>query len=132
MLATHFRIILAIGVALYFALILNFIRKGRMSLKYSLMWLLTGLVMLVFAISPQLAAGLAHVLGIYSDANTIFFVGIAFVVIIVMSLTVIVTGQTERIRNLTSSQALLEKRIRELETKERMHNINENGEETDE
>jgi len=35
--------------------------------------------------------------------------------LIILSLTSIVSGQTERIRTLTQTQAMLEKRIRELE-----------------
>ncbi|MBP8720575.1 MAG: DUF2304 family protein, partial [Lachnospiraceae bacterium] len=39
---TIFRIILLIGVLLYLAIILVLMRKGRMSLKYSLIWFLSG------------------------------------------------------------------------------------------
>ena len=47
--------------------------------------------------------------------NTLYLLILAFVIILLMMLTSIVSGQTERIRRLAQSNALLEKRIRELE-----------------
>ena len=49
--------------------------------------------------------------------NALFLLGIGFVIILVMSLTAIVSHQTERIRTLAQDNAMLEKRIRDLEKK---------------
>lgn len=115
MMTTLFRVILLVCVFLYLAVILMLMRKGRMSLKYSLIWFLAGVVLLVCAIFPQMIRFFTHLLGVYSETNAVFFVGVCFLVLIVLSLTSIVSGQTERIRKLVQSQAILEKRIRDLE-----------------
>ena len=96
---TIFRIILLIGVLLYLAIILVLMRKGRMSLKYSLIWFLSGVILLICAIFPQV------------------IIGVCFLILIGLSLTSIASGQSERIRTLVQTQAILEKRMRELEKK---------------
>ena len=115
MMTTLFRVILLVCVLVYLAVILVLMRKGRMSLKYSLIWFLAGVVLLVCAIFPQTIRFFTHLLGVYSETNAVFFIGVCFLVLIVLSLTLIVSGQTERIRKLVQSQAILEKRIRDLE-----------------
>ena len=115
MMTTLFRVILLVCVLVYLAVILVLMRKGRMSLKYSLIWFLAGVVLLVCAIFPQTIRFFTHLLGVHSETNAVFFIGVCFLVLIVLSLTSIVSGQTERIRKLVQSQAILEKRIRDLE-----------------
>ena len=74
---TIFRIILLIGVLLYLAIILVLMRKGRMSLKYSLIWFLSGVILLICAIFPQVIRFFTQLMGVYSEANAVFFIGFA-------------------------------------------------------
>ena len=115
MMTTLFRVILLACVLVYLAVILVLMRKGRMSLKYSLIWFLAGVVLLVCAIFPQTIRLFTHLLGVCSAANAVFFIGVCFLVLIVLSLTSIVSGKKERIRKLVTSQAILEKHSRESE-----------------
>ena len=117
MMTTIFRIILLIGVLLYLAIILVLMRKGRMSLKYSLIWFLSGVILLICAIFQQVIRFFTQLMGVYSEANAVFFIGVCFLILIGLSLTSIASGQSERIRTLVQTQAILEKRKRELEKK---------------
>ncbi len=117
MITDLFRVILLVGILLYFLLIIYLMKKGRMSLKYSLVWFLTGLVLLICAAFPQLIGYATGLLGIYSEVNGVFFVGVCFILLIILSLTSIVSGLSERLRNLIQTQGMLEKRVRELEEK---------------
>lgn len=110
-----FRVILLVGVLIFILLILFLMRKGRMSLKYSLIWLLAGIVLLLAAIFPQMIRFFTRLIGVYSEVNAVFFVGVCFLLLIILSLTSIASGQTDRIRTLVQQQAMLEKRIRDLE-----------------
>ena len=104
-------------VLLYLAVILILMRKGRMSLKYSLIWFLSGVILLICAIFPQVIRFFTRLIGVYSEANAVFFIGVCFLILIVLSLTSIASGQSERIRTLVQTQAILEKRVRDLEKK---------------
>ncbi len=112
-----FKAILLVGVLLYLMIIIYLMKKGRMSLKYSLMWFLAGLVLLICAIFPQIVGHITRLMGIYSETNGVFFVGVCFIILIILSLTSIASGLSERIRTLVQTQAMLEKRVRELEEK---------------
>lgn len=115
MMTDLFRMLLLIAVLLYILLIGVLMKKGRMSLKYSLVWFASGIVLLFCALFPQVIRFFTNLMGIYSETNAVFFIGVCFLLIIILSLTSIASGQSDRIRTLTQTQAMLEKRIRDLE-----------------
>ena len=112
------RISLLVAMVFYFGLMSYFFHRKRMSVKFSLLWFLSGGVMLVFVIFPALLSRLTNMVGIASPMNGLFAIALFFVITLIMSLTSIVSGQAERLRALTQSQALLEERIRKLEGRE--------------
>lgn len=73
--------------------------------------------MLVLVIFPQLLEWFVRIIGIELPVNGLFAFAIAFLGMILMSLTVIVTKQSNKIKILVQQEALLEKRIRDLELK---------------
>lgn len=113
------RTTLIVGVILYFVIILKLLKDKSLSLKYSLLWLLSGLAMGILVIFPELLLRIIVLFGIQSNMNGLFIFGIAFLGMILMSITSIVSRQNKRIRTLIQESAILEKRIRELEHKEK-------------
>ncbi len=109
------QIYLIAGIILYFIVVFGILKRKAISLKYSLLWLLSGLVMLVIALCPQSVEWVSGVLGIVSPVNTVFIIAIFFMILILMSLTSIVSKQTEKIKVLIQTIGILEKRIRDLE-----------------
>ena len=107
-------IFMLLAVALYFALLIFFLRRKRISLKYSLLWLFSGIVMLLLALFPQLLSWVAASVGIVTPVNALFAVAL-FCIIILMSLTAIVSKQNAQLVQLAQANALLEQRVRELE-----------------
>lgn len=73
--------------------------------------------MLVVTIFPGIVNWATGLVGIVAPTNFVFFLEGAFVLVILLSLTSIVSNLNSKIYRLTQSQALLEKRIRDLETK---------------
>lgn len=115
MIPSNLRIVLIIGVIAYFVIILMFLKKKSLSLKYTLLWLLAGVILGVMVIWPSLLTWFIHLLGIVDNMNGLFILCIAFVIMILMSITSIVSKQAEKIKNLTQTISKMEKRIRELE-----------------
>lgn len=105
------------GIAVYMTIIIVLIKKEQLNLKYTLLWLLSGIVMILMACIPQITVGLSKLLGIVTPANTIFIMEGLFALLIILSLTSIVSTQMLRIRRLTQTQAILEKRVQDLEKK---------------
>ena len=112
------RCILGAGVLVYFILVIYFLKRRLIDLKYSLVWLLAGVCMAILIIWPNALYALMSGFGISVPVNGLFLVCIGFIIVILMSLTSIVSKQTNRIKELVQHQAILEKRIRELEGKE--------------
>lgn len=106
-----------IAVACYFILILILLKRKAISLKYTLLWMVAGVVMGILVIWPQILSSIISIIGIQSNMNGLFIFAIAFVIVILMSITSIVSKQSEKIKSLTQTIAMLEKRIRELEDK---------------
>ena len=111
------RMFLLVVIFIYFVIVFHFMKKRIVALKYALLWLLTGIIMLVLVIFPQLLEWFVRIIGIELPVNGLFAFAIAFLGMILMSLTVIVTKQSNKIKILVQQEALLEKRIRDLELK---------------
>ena len=111
------QIFLIILVAIYALVILSLLKKQKMDIKYSLIWLLSAVVLIIFVIFPQIVAAAASAIGIDAPVNLIYIVAGLFMIMIIMSLTVIVSGLKNKIKILSQKQGLIEKRLRELENK---------------
>lgn len=120
MIPDKLRISLIFALVIYFALILLFLKRRDISLKYTLLWLFAGAFMGVLVIWPEFLTKITNAIGIESNMNGLFILAIAFVIVILMSITSIVSKQSDKIRSLTQTIAMMEKRIRELE--ETYHN----------
>lgn len=117
MMTDTLRRILVVCIILYFVIMFRLLKKGRLSLKYSLLWLIMGVVVAILVIFPGLLELFSIWFGVFDPMNGLFTVAIGFIVILLVSLTAIVSKQSDRIKNLVQDNALLEKRIRDLEKK---------------
>lgn len=115
MITRKFLVLLIIMVAIYLVVIYHMIKEHVTLLKYTLLWGLMGVILLLFAIFPSSVMWLANLFGIYSDTNFLFLFMIGFEFILLFSLTHIVSRQNENNKRLVQEIAILEKRVRELE-----------------
>lgn len=117
MIADRLRISLIIALICYFVLIMIFLKRRDISLKYTLLWIFAGIFMGVLVLWPEILTRITFLIGIETSMYGLFILAIAFIIAILMSITAIVSKQSEKIRSLTQTIAMLEKRIRELEEK---------------
>ena len=115
MLTTSLRIALLLGIVLYFVILFLLLRKKTLSLRYSLLWLFSGVIMLIFTLFPQLLSAITLLLGIEVQSNALFAILFFCVLMILMSVTAIISRQNEYIKRLVQYTGMLEKRIRDLE-----------------
>lgn len=113
MLPINLRITLGMALIVYFCLILIFLKKKSIELKYTLLWLLAGVCMAVLVVFPRILPVFLSLFGITGNMNGLFIICIAFLMMLCMALTSIVSRQTGKIRRLTQSIAILEKELRE-------------------
>ena len=104
---TQLQGVLITGVIIFFIIVLLLLKKRSLSLKYTLLWLLAGLVMAIMV--------LAHLSGIETPMYALFVVCIGFMLCILMALTSIVSKQNQKITTLIQMVGIYEKRMREVE-----------------
>lgn len=126
MITRKFLVLLIIMVAIYLVVLYHMIKEHVTLLKYTLLWGLMGVILLIFAVFPSSVMWLANLFGIYSDTNFLFLFMIGFEFILLFSLTHIVSRQNENNKRLVQEIAILEKRVRELE----QGNLEDGGEQT--
>ncbi len=115
MFSDKLRIVLIIAVIVYFFLILYWLKIKALNLKYTLLWLLSGVAMGILVIFPEVLLKISQLVGIQTPMYALLVFAIAFVIAILMSITSIVSRQNRKIRTLIQENALLEKRIRDME-----------------
>ncbi len=113
----NLRVFLIICVLVYLAVIVQLLRKKKLNLRYTLIWIFAAAALLFMAIFPNVIVSITHLLGINLPSNFIFIVEGIFVLVILLSLTSIVSHLSNRILKLIQTQALLEKRVRDLESR---------------
>lgn len=117
MISNRLQILFLIAIALYYVVLFYLLKKKSLSLKYTLLWLFSGLVMLVFVLFPGLLTMFAELAGVGVPTNALFAIISFCMIMLLISITSIVSKQTERIKILTQTLAILENRVRELERK---------------
>lgn len=117
MLGARLQLFLVIAVVIYFIVIISCLKRQKMNLKYSLLWLFSGLAMGILVIFPKLLLVLVRLVGIQTPMYGLLVFCIAFTLAILLSLTSIVSSQNKKIRKLIQESAMLEKRIRDLENR---------------
>lgn len=116
MIPPRLQITLVVAIVLYFIIILKFLKDKALELKYTLLWLFGGAVMFLMVLFPELMSAIVHLFGIQSNMNGLYILLIGFIIMLLMALTSIVSRQSSKTRILIQEIAILEKRVRELES----------------
>ena len=120
------RIILILLV--FFADLFSFrqIRRGKMSLNHSLLWILISMVLLLIAVFPTIAFRLAGMMGIGTPVNLVFLFFAFFSIILFIYLTNVISKGDRINRRLVQKVALMERELREMRKTESKGDAAEN------
>lgn len=102
-------------------LIVNKVRRKEIELKYSLLWILLGAGVILFACIPQLTSWLAGLMGIGQPINMLFFIGFCFAILIIFSLSVAISKLSTKVKKMAQEIALLEEKMKEIEVKNKSY-----------
>jgi len=98
-------LVIIVALLIFF---ISLLRKQKLDLKYCLVWIFALIGVAVLCIFPSLLDRLSILFGIGIPVNTLFLVGIAFLACISISLTIVVSRLSDRLRKLTQNIAILE------------------------
>jgi hypothetical protein len=98
-------------LALFFAWVLRLIRHQRLSLRDSLLWLLSTGAAIVVTAFPSLLVKSAHLFGFQVPANALFAAGFLYLALNVLAVTLTASSNSDRLRRVTQECALLRAEI---------------------
>ncbi len=100
------RIWLIIGALVLFAIVCVQVRRERIRVADSAFWVAFSLVILFFAIFPQVAYWLASLVGVQSPSNLVFAVIIGILILIDLQSSSKISRLTAKLEELSSKIAL--------------------------
>ena len=104
------RIIIAILSFLLFFFVLNKIRKRRMGIEYSILWLTVSLVILVTSIWQNLGDQIAYFIGIDYPPALFFLIAIFFLILILLHFSIELTKLKDQNKALVQEVSLLKQK----------------------
>lgn len=89
--------------------ILVLLRKKKVNIKYSLIWIILFTILLIATVIPGFLVWVTHLLGFKTASNMVFSLILSVLVTITIVLTVIVSQQDKKIRLLIQEISILKK-----------------------
>ncbi len=116
------KIQIIIGAISVFVLIVVFelIRRRKLKEEYSLLWLLSGFVILVISIFPNLLNIISEALGMYY-LTSMLVISFLFLLLIVLHFSVVVSQLSEKNKELTQELSITDFKLKELD--KRFHEL---------
>jgi hypothetical protein len=110
MISTNLRIVAIAGSLTLLVFIVELVRRRRLKEEYSVLWVATALALLLLAVWGGLLRDLADFIGADSQASTLYFFGLLFVVFLLLHFSVRVSNLERRVIVLLQEIALLSER----------------------
>jgi hypothetical protein len=101
---------LVVGIVL-FALIFEMLRRRALREKYAVVWLFTGLFIIVSGFFPNLVVSLSYSLGFNVPSNFVFSLAGLVMLIVIMHMSLEIGTLEDKVQTLAEESALMGKRI---------------------
>ena len=109
--AQLFVVVLGLLVLLF---VLNQVRRKKIREEYSLLWILSAVVLLLSATFIKSVERLSHLVGIYYPPAFLFLIAILMVLTLQFHFSTVISNLREQNRNLTQDLGILGAEVREL------------------
>jgi len=95
-------------------LTLDLVRRKKLKEEYSVFWILLSALLVIFASWSDLLIGVTRLVGAYSANSIVFFFGFVFLVLVLLHISVVLSGSAEASKDMAQKIALLDAEIEEL------------------
>lgn len=109
--SNNLKIISLIFIIILLLIVTFFTKKNRITIKYSIIWYGCIFILSLFVIFPNILVWLTKLFQVQVASNLLFALILGFLFTITISLTIIVSGQKEKIRILTQEISILKSSI---------------------
>lgn len=109
------KLVLIVITLIYILLILKSIKKKKLQMSFSLFWLITGILLIIALVIPNLVENISKTLGFEIPANMLFCLTIFVSFYLIFNLTVALSKENKKNTLLIQEVSILKKRVDELE-----------------
>jgi hypothetical protein len=99
------------GSAFILLVVIELIRRNHLKERYSLIWLATAVVLIVFSVWRHLLDVVARFFGIYYPPSFLFLIAILFLIVLLLHFSTILSSLSEQNRRLAQELAILKTKI---------------------
>jgi hypothetical protein len=100
--------IIAVGASLLvLGLVIELVRRRRLKEEYSVLWVITALVLLVLSLWYPLLLKITELVGAVMPSSTLFFFGLVFALLMLLHFSVRVSSMERRVTMLVQEMGLL-------------------------
>ena len=85
------------GSILFILFILYLVTKEKIDEKYSILWLIFGIIILAISIFPKIIEYIANIFEIYYPPSLLLLLGIIILIIYIVHITIVITKQNKMI-----------------------------------
>lgn len=107
----NLKIFLLSILILQILLIVNRVKKQKMTMKYASFWLILVFIMSIVVIFPNLIFKLSKLFGFEKPSNMIFLLGFFFLFYVSFIITTSISIQNSRIKTLIQELSILKERV---------------------
>jgi len=106
------QLVAIIGAVALLVTVLELVRRRRLLERYALLWLLSAVVLTALASWTGGLAKLSHAIGVIYPPNALFFIAFAFVLLLLLHFSSVISRLSDQSKVLAQRLALLEERLR--------------------
>lgn len=111
----NLKLSLVILLVIQLFLIINRVKKKKMTIKYACFWVILVLLMGIVVIFPEILFKLSEMMGFEETSNMIFLLGFFFLFYVSFIITTSVSIQNEKIKTLIQEISILKERVNKYE-----------------
>lgn len=107
------QIVAILGSVLLFGIVIDFIRRGLLKEKYSVLWLAAAVIILALSLKKELLDTFAERLGVAYPPSLLFLVAFLFVLLINLHFSVVISIFHEKNKVLSQELTLIKNALKE-------------------
>ncbi len=111
----NLKIVLVVVSLIMFYTTLKAVRNNKLPIRYSLIWLLSGFILLFVAVFTNAFGYISSLIGFQVSSNLVIGIFISLLLLITMMLTKVVSEQNKKITLLIEEVSILKKKVDENE-----------------
>lgn len=112
------KIALIIIVLLYIFFIMKSVKRKNMRIGYLIFWSITGVLLIIALLIPNLVENISHIIGFEMPINMIFCVAIFIILYLIFDLTTLISKTQNENVMLIQEISILKRKIEELDNKD--------------